>query len=256
MVRLACALCMRVARRRAGCRPQELLTSNGFRMVASDLLRSDSSPVRTNLVGVMAEIVFIAALFTLPDFVRRSNGHSPTGAAPFGVLLTPEPPEALDIASGTPERAAREQPYLKSQLEFLGTSVPHIRREAKSFTFAHPELEREGLRALAEAAWASSVHELRSVAIGILELKLAVLEPADVAWLIGLVERSDTWAPVDWLAVKVIGALTERYPALARLRMPRRGARPRAGVLHSQGHRLGAPLRCSAAARAGRGLRQ
>jgi hypothetical protein len=81
MVRLACALCMRVARRRAGCRPQELLTSNGFRMVASDLLRSDSSPVRTNLVGVMAEIVFIAALFTLPDFVRRSNGHSPSGRA-------------------------------------------------------------------------------------------------------------------------------------------------------------------------------
>jgi 3-methyladenine DNA glycosylase AlkD len=117
---------------------------------------------------------------------------------------------------GTPERAAHEQRYLKSQLAFLGTSVPHIRREAKSFTFAHPELERKGLRALAEAAWASSVHELRSVAIGILELKLAALEPADAAWLIGLVERSDTWAHVDWLAVKVIGALTERYPALAR----------------------------------------
>jgi 3-methyladenine DNA glycosylase AlkD len=117
---------------------------------------------------------------------------------------------------GTPERAAQEQRYLKSQLEFLGASVPNIRREAKAFARAHSALDRKSLRALAEAAWASGVHELRSVAIGILEQHLAALKSADAAWLIGLVERSDTWAHVDWLAVKVIGALTARDPALAR----------------------------------------
>jgi 3-methyladenine DNA glycosylase AlkD len=117
---------------------------------------------------------------------------------------------------GTPERAAREQRYLKSQLEFLGASVPSIRREAKAFALAHPALDRQSLRALAEEAWASGVYELRSAAIGILEQKLAALRPADVAWLIGFVDRSDTWAHVDWLAVKVIGALTARYPTLAR----------------------------------------
>jgi 3-methyladenine DNA glycosylase AlkD len=117
---------------------------------------------------------------------------------------------------GTPERAAQERRYLKSHLEFIGASVPSIRREAKVYARAHPVLDRKNLRALAEAAWASGVHELRSVAIAILEQKFAVLRPADATWLIGLVERSDTWAHVDWLAVKVIGALGARYPVLAR----------------------------------------
>jgi 3-methyladenine DNA glycosylase AlkD len=117
---------------------------------------------------------------------------------------------------GTPERAAQEQRYLKSQLEFLGATVPNIRREAKAFARAHPALDRKQLRELAEVAWASNVHELRSVAIGILEQDLGTLKAADAAWLIGLVERSDTWAHVDWLAVDVIGALTARYTTLAR----------------------------------------
>jgi 3-methyladenine DNA glycosylase AlkD len=115
---------------------------------------------------------------------------------------------------GTPARALQEKRYLKSELEFLGVTVPIIRREALAFVRARPELDRRALRRLAEAAWRSRVHELRSVVIGILERRSSDLTSADATWLIRLVESSDTWAHVDWLSIRVIGALTARSSAL------------------------------------------
>lgn len=73
------------------------------------------------------------------------------------------------------------------------------------------------LRRLTERLYATRVHELRSIAIGILEVLRDRLEAADQRWLIALVRASDTWAHVDWLATKVIGRLAERYPAAAPL---------------------------------------
>lgn len=116
---------------------------------------------------------------------------------------------------GALERARGEKRYLKSELEFLGVTVPNIRREALAFVRGQPGIDRRGLRALAEGAWATRVHELRSVAIGILERRSDALTTADAAWLIRLVASSDTWAHVDWLSIKVIGALTTRDRALS-----------------------------------------
>jgi 3-methyladenine DNA glycosylase AlkD len=115
---------------------------------------------------------------------------------------------------GTARRAQQEKRYLKSELELLGVTVPSIRREARAFVKNQPELDRRHLRALAEAAWATPVHELRAVVIAILERRREVLTAADATWLIQLVAASDTWAHVDWLAIEVIGALTARYGAL------------------------------------------
>lgn len=120
------------------------------------------------------------------------------------------------LEKGNAQRAAQESRYLKSDLDFLGVSVPVLRREAKAFVRAHPELGRKDLRGIAERAWRSRVHELRSVAIGILEARAQGLEAADARWLIALVRDANTWAHVDWLAIKVIGSLVARYPALAR----------------------------------------
>jgi 3-methyladenine DNA glycosylase AlkD len=92
---------------------------------------------------------------------------------------------------------------------------PLLRREARTFARAHPELDGATLRALCEALWATGVHELRSLAIGVLELRPELLRPADAGWLVDLVDQANTWAHVDWLAVKVIGALVAREPALA-----------------------------------------
>jgi len=117
---------------------------------------------------------------------------------------------------GTRSRAENEQRYLKSDLRFLGATQPILRREAKAFVRAHRELDRATARALAERLWASRVHELRSFAIGVLELRGDLLQRADAAWLIGLVDGANTWAHVDWLAIKVIGALVARESALGR----------------------------------------
>jgi 3-methyladenine DNA glycosylase AlkD len=119
-------------------------------------------------------------------------------------------------ALGTRERAEQEARYLKSDLRFLGVTQPVLRREAKALARAHRALDAAALRALVERLWASRVHELRSLAIGVLELRPDLLRAADAAWLIDLVDRANTWAHVDWLAVKVIGGLVAREPRLAR----------------------------------------
>jgi len=111
---------------------------------------------------------------------------------------------------GNPERAVREKTYLKSELTFLGTGIPAVRRFARQFAQAHPELDPAGLRDLSQALFATEVYELRSVGIAVLELKEKLLSPVDLPWLIERVRTSPTWAHVDWLAAKVIGPVVER----------------------------------------------
>lgn len=108
---------------------------------------------------------------------------------------------------GTQSRAVQSARYLKSELRFLGATVPIVRKEAKSFARSERELDGLTLRALAAALWATDTHELRSLAIGILEQRLDLLRARDATWLIDLVRNADTWAHVDWLAIKVIGPL-------------------------------------------------
>jgi 3-methyladenine DNA glycosylase AlkD len=117
---------------------------------------------------------------------------------------------------GTRNRAENERRYLKSDLRFLGVTQPLLRREARAFVRAHRALARATARALVQRLWAARVHELRSFAIGVLELRSDLLTRADVTWLRALVEDANTWAHVDWLAIKVIGALVAREPALGR----------------------------------------
>jgi 3-methyladenine DNA glycosylase AlkD len=119
-------------------------------------------------------------------------------------------------ALGTPERAQQEKRYLKSDLRFLGVTQPILRREARAFVRAHRSVDVATLRALVDRLWSRGVHELRSLAIGVLELRTDLLGATDAAWLIGLCDRANTWAHVDWLAVKVIGALAARERGMAR----------------------------------------
>ena len=112
-------------------------------------------------------------------------------------------------ARGDPKRAAQEKRYLKSDLAFLGVGVPALRKVAKAFVRAQPDLDHATLLQLTAALWEHEVHELRAVAVGILELEHMQLTAADLPALIGLVRRAKTWALVDWLATKVIGPLSD-----------------------------------------------
>jgi 3-methyladenine DNA glycosylase AlkD len=110
-------------------------------------------------------------------------------------------------ALGNETRAAQEKRYLKSELEFYGVGVPGLRKTAKAFVRAHPALDHAGLMSLTQALWKHEVHELRALAVAILELKQPLLSAADLPALIAMIRQSKTWALVDWIATKVIGPL-------------------------------------------------
>lgn len=110
-------------------------------------------------------------------------------------------------ATASPARAEHERAYLKSDLTFLGAGVPAIRQVARDYRKAHGDLTRAELEALASSLWGTRVHELRSLAIALLELYPKRLEVSDLAWIEPLLRDSRTWALVDWLSIKVIGPL-------------------------------------------------
>lgn len=114
----------------------------------------------------------------------------------------------------TPERAAHEKRYLKSDLEHLGTSVPAIRRVVKDFVREHPDLRREEIVALAKALWRVPVHERRMAAVELLDLFGDRLRAGDMALVELMIREARTWALVDGLAASVAGRLVDRFPSL------------------------------------------
>jgi len=116
---------------------------------------------------------------------------------------------------GTPQRAASERAYLKSDLEFTGTPVPAIRATVRAWCRARPDLTHAELTAVTEALWARPVHECRMAAVELLDASPDLLQPGDVALIERMLRTAGTWALVDGLASSVMGTLTERHPELA-----------------------------------------
>lgn len=120
-------------------------------------------------------------------------------------------------AAGSPERAEREQAYLKSDLHHYGSSVPAIRGAAKAFARRCPDLTHAQLVELVDVLWAEPVHECRMACVELLDLYGDRLGPPDMALLERLLRESRTWALVDGLAATVVGRLVERAPETAAL---------------------------------------
>lgn len=115
-------------------------------------------------------------------------------------------------AVARPERAEGERRYLKSDLEHLGVSVPEIRKIATAVHRGRPDLAHDELVTLVEALWEPSVHERRMLAAELLDLANTALSANDFPLLERLVRESHTWALVDPLAIRVVGALVEHEP--------------------------------------------
>jgi 3-methyladenine DNA glycosylase AlkD len=115
-------------------------------------------------------------------------------------------------AAGSGERARADKAYMKTDLDFHGVAAPFIRAAAKGFKRAHPEIERDGLLALVEALWQTSYHDLRSLGIALLEQYVDTLDAGDLNTVESLLERSSTWALVDFLATKVAAPLVAGLP--------------------------------------------
>ena len=112
-------------------------------------------------------------------------------------------------AEGSPARAKQQKAYMKSELGFHGVTMPEIRTAARALNARFGQLSPTERHDTVEALFASDFHDLRSAAIGLLELQRKALSPADAGWLVDLIRRPGTgWAHVDWLATKVLGHLT------------------------------------------------
>jgi 3-methyladenine DNA glycosylase AlkD len=108
-------------------------------------------------------------------------------------------------AIGTPERAAGEKAYLKSDLDFLGATVWQVRAAVKAMVNDTPDLDHDQLIAMVEALWDSPIFERRMAATILLELRSGLLSVDDLALIERLLRASLTWALVDGLAGDVVG---------------------------------------------------
>jgi 3-methyladenine DNA glycosylase AlkD len=130
--------------------------------------------------------------------------------------------DALQLESilrglGSPERAAGEQNYLKSDLEFAGVTVPVMRSATAAWTRDCGGLDHDRLVALIRALWEGPLFECRAVATILLERNTKLLGPADTGLIEFLLRHSATWALVDPIATNVAGVLAEKHDLTATL---------------------------------------
>ena len=119
------------------------------------------------------------------------------------------------IPFSDPERAAGGKAYLKSDLDFMGVAVPDLRRQVRDWSRRQRGLDRNDLQRLCRALWQRRNHELRAFAIELLRFRRDLLESSDIALLEWMLERSDSWAYVDAIAVHLVGPLVEEFPRLS-----------------------------------------
>jgi 3-methyladenine DNA glycosylase AlkD len=117
-------------------------------------------------------------------------------------------------AAGSPERAASSQNYLKSNLEFTGTTVPQARAILTAWRREDPELTGQRLTQIASKLWERPYFECREAAVMLLTDRRKLLQATDAALVERLLRTSGTWALVDGLAADVMGSLVERFPDL------------------------------------------
>jgi 3-methyladenine DNA glycosylase AlkD len=111
-----------------------------------------------------------------------------------------------------PDRAAQASRYLKSDLVFLGVSVPGIRAAVTEADRTRPGLGRSEALAWASALWREPVHERRIAAIELLRRHVRLLRPADLADVEAWVRQAHGWAYVDPLAGDVAGPIALHHP--------------------------------------------
>ena len=111
-------------------------------------------------------------------------------------------------------RAVTEKKYLKSDLDFLGVSMPAMRAVVKSFVRERGELSRTELTALDRALWSEPVFDRRVAAVELLIARGDLLRAGDLRLVERLIRQSKTWALVDSLGESVAGGLVVRFPEL------------------------------------------
>jgi 3-methyladenine DNA glycosylase AlkD len=133
---------------------------------------------------------------------------------PFDAAAEAASIEAALRALGTPERALSAKAYLKSDLDFTGTTAPATRSVVRSWCQPRPALSHAELTAMTRALWARPPFECRMAAVMVLDRNARLLTAADMSLLEDLLRSARTWALVDSMAADLAGGLTERFPEL------------------------------------------
>jgi 3-methyladenine DNA glycosylase AlkD len=141
---------------------------------------------------------------TSPAFDAEDAEDAETAAAEVMAVMRP---------MADAERAAQEKRYLKSDLDFLGVSVPGIRSAVTGIARSRPDPGRDGVLAWARALWREPVHERRMAAIEVLRHYIRSLESADLALVEAWIREAHGWAYVDSLAGDIAGPVALRHPA-------------------------------------------
>ena len=119
-------------------------------------------------------------------------------------------------AAGSAARAVNEKAYLKSELVFLGADMPSIRKVARALIVRVRAAAPASMRPLVVALWGTGVHELRAVAMFVLEANEAVLGARDIPLVARLLREARSWAYLDWICFKVAAPMLPRVPLLRR----------------------------------------
>ncbi len=118
--------------------------------------------------------------------------------------------------AGTATRAKNEKAYLKSALVHFGVPMPVLRKRTLAALREVEGLTHDELVAAVDTLWAKGIHELRAAAIELLTARPRLLTSGDVPLVERLLRESKTWAYVDVLSARVIGALVTADPSLHR----------------------------------------
>jgi 3-methyladenine DNA glycosylase AlkD len=110
---------------------------------------------------------------------------------------------------GSPGRAAGEERYLKSELDFLGVTLADIRKVAREAS-GDPGLDGVSVLRLADELWRKPLFERRMAAAILLELHTSELRADALRVIERLIRESRTWALVDVLAGDVVGEMAMR----------------------------------------------
>lgn len=118
--------------------------------------------------------------------------------------------------AGSPERAAKAKAYMRSDLDFTGTSVPAIRRIAAGWLKENPGLAVTQLREVVEELWNVKVFEARLLGAVLLEKRARLLTQGDLPWLEERIRDSAAWAILDTFVQHAVAHVLARDPALRR----------------------------------------
>jgi 3-methyladenine DNA glycosylase AlkD len=129
----------------------------------------------------------------------------------------PDPGELIEALRplGSPERAAQEKRYLKSELDFLGVPLPAVRRVVTATARQHRDLTHDELVAWVTELWRPPLWESRVAAVELLRFRVRDLGTDDLPLLEVLIRAAATWALVDGLSGDIAGRIALRHPGTA-----------------------------------------